>query len=76
MGRAVAGRLNADRSDEKGPRRPCACGGQARYAGRRRKTFTTAPGEIELERVTHCAQTLSDCVEAWVSDQRRAGGVR
>ena len=27
MGRAVAGRLNADRSDEKGPRRPCACGG-------------------------------------------------
>ena len=55
MGRAVAGRLNADRSDEKGPRRPCACGGQARYAGRRRKTFTTALGEIELLRAWyHC----------------------
>ena len=55
MGRAVGGRLNADRSDEQGPRQPCACGAQARYAGRRRKTFTTALGEIELERAWyHC----------------------
>ena len=55
MGRAVAGRLNADRSDEKGPRQPCACGAHARYAGRRPKTFTTALGEIELLRAWyHC----------------------
>ena len=55
MGRAVAGRLNADRSDEKRPRQPCACGAHARYAGRRRKTFTTALGEIELLRAWyHC----------------------
>ena len=52
---AVAERLNADRSDEKGPRRPCACGAQARYGGRRRTIFTTALGEIELERAWyHC----------------------
>ncbi len=55
MGRAVAGRLNADRSDEKGPRQPCACGAHARCAGRRPKTFTTALGEIELLRAWyHC----------------------
>ena len=55
MGRAVAGRLNADRSDEKGSHPPCDCGAPARYAGRRSKTFTTALGEIELERAWyHC----------------------
>ena len=42
MGRAVAGKLNADRSDESGARLPCDCGGEARFAGRRLKTFTTA----------------------------------
>ena len=52
---AVAGRLNADRSDEKDPRQPCACGARARYAGRRPKTFTTALGEMELRRAWyHC----------------------
>ncbi len=55
MGRALAGRLNADRSDQQGCGQPCDCGGAARYAGRRPKTFTTALGEIELERAWyHC----------------------
>ena len=44
MGRALAGRLNADRSDQQGCGQPCDCGGAARYAGRRPKTFTTALG--------------------------------
>ena len=55
MGRAVAGRLNADHCDLRGSHLPCACGAQARYAGRRAKTFTTALGEIELVRAWyHC----------------------
>ena len=56
MGRAVAARLNADRSDAKGARLPCPCGASARYAGRRTKTFTTALGEMALDRAWyHCA---------------------
>ena len=55
MGKAVAARLNADRSDEMGSRQPCDCGAQARHAGRRTKTFTTALGEMALERAWyHC----------------------
>ena len=55
MGQAVARRLNADHSDEQGPRQPCGCGEKARYAGRRPKTFTAALGEITLERAWyHC----------------------
>ena len=55
MGRAVAGKLNADRSDDQGPRLPCECGGEARLAGRRAKTFTTALGPLTLERAWyHC----------------------
>ena len=55
MGQVLAGRLNADRSDQQGSQQPCDCGGVARYAGRRPKTFTTALGEMELERAWyHC----------------------
>ena len=55
MGQAVARRLNADRSDDTGPHLPCACGGEARFAGRRPKTFTTALGTLTLERAWyHC----------------------
>ncbi|MDE0275679.1 MAG: hypothetical protein OYH76_07270 [Defluviicoccus sp.] len=50
MGQAVAHRLNADRSDDRGPWLSCACGGEARFAGRRPKTFTTAPGPLTLDR--------------------------
>ena len=55
MGRICAARLNVDHSDHQGPRLPCDCGGAAHYAGRRSKTFTTALGELELERAWyHC----------------------
>ena len=55
MGKAVAARLDADLSDAAGARLPCACGAQARYAGRRPRTFVTALGEMELLRAWyHC----------------------
>ncbi len=63
MGRALAARLNADRSDERGPRLACPRrdrsdhrgDGMARHAGRRAKTFVTALGEMELVRAWyHC----------------------
>ncbi len=48
-------RLNADLSDYVGPSLRCACGKQARYAGRRPKSFQTALGEMMLERAYyHC----------------------
>jgi len=53
--RAIEGRFNADTSDHAGPTQPCACGREARYAGRRDKTFTTALGEMTLSRAYyHC----------------------
>ena len=62
MGRALAARLNADRSDERGPRLACPRrdepghgDGLARHAGRRAKTFVTALGEMEFSRAWyHC----------------------
>ena len=55
MGQALARRLNADHCDEQGPHLPCACGAEARFAGRRPKTFTTALGALTLERAWyHC----------------------
>ena len=55
MGQAVAHKLNADHSDEEGPHLPCGCGGEARFAGRRPKTFTTVLGPLTLERAWyHC----------------------
>ena len=54
-GRAVEQRLNADTSDEMGPRVPCRCGGEAHFAGRRRKEFHTVLGLLRLERAYyHC----------------------
>jgi hypothetical protein len=54
--RAIEHRLNADRSDDTGPSRPCPCGRRARYAGRRAKRFTTVLGDLTLERAYyHCA---------------------
>jgi hypothetical protein len=49
-GQAVAQRLNADRSDEVGSRLPCACGGQAHFAGRRSKQVQSILGPLGLER--------------------------
>ena len=54
-GQAVAQRLNADHSDEQGPRLSCGCGAEARYAGRRPRTITTALGPMTIERAWyHC----------------------
>jgi hypothetical protein len=55
--RAVAQRLNADRSDHVGPTVPCPqCDQPARYAGRRRKTIESVLGPLTLERAYyHCA---------------------
>jgi len=56
--RAVECRLNADASDHAGPALPCpVCtrGKEARYSGRREKTFKTVMGEITLSRAYyHC----------------------
>ena len=55
MGQAIAHRLNADHGDELGPRLSCQCGGEARFAGRRSKVFTTVLGPLTLERAWyHC----------------------
>lgn len=57
MGQAVARKLNADHCDDQGPHLPCACGAEARFAGRRLKTFTTALGPLTLKRAWyHCDQ--------------------
>jgi hypothetical protein len=55
--RVVERQLNADRSDFCGPTLPCPrCGQPARYAGRRKKTFTTALGPMTLQRAYYdCA---------------------
>ena len=58
--RAIEGRFNTDTSDHNGPTLRCSCGSEARYAGRRNKTFTTAVGEMTLERAYyHCAACKS-----------------
>ena len=55
MGQAMAQPLNADPSDDQGPRQPCDCGHSPHYAGRRPKTFITALGPMRLERAWyHC----------------------
>ena len=62
MGRALAARLNADRTDLAGAHLSCECGAQARYAGRRARTFTTALGEMTLQRAWyHCAACGKGC---------------
>ena len=48
--RAVEALLNADRSDHAGPTFRCACSKDARYVGRRRKTFTSVLGSMALQR--------------------------
>ena len=51
----VAQHINAGHSDHQGARLACACGREARFAGRRPKTFTTALGDLTPERAWyHC----------------------
>lgn len=67
---AVARRLNADRTDHCGPTAPCVCGQHARYAGRHRKSFQTALGEMTLERAYyHC----SACQQGYFPRDRALG---
>ena len=54
-GQALQCQLNANHTDHDGPLHRCRCGHQARYAGRRDKTFTTVLGTLTLERAYyHC----------------------
>lgn len=54
--RIVEHRLNADHSDYRGGQLRCECGQEARYVDRRRKTFTSVLGELNLERAYYyCA---------------------
>lgn len=69
--RAVERRFNEDTSDHAGPSLPCRCGKQARYAGRRPKTFESVLGPLTLERAYyHCA-----ACEAGFSPRDRALGL-
>ena len=53
--RAIEQKFNADQSDNSGAHLSCDCGGSARYAGRRVKTFQSVLGELNLERAYyHC----------------------
>ncbi len=53
--RALEEKLNADTSDHQGPWLSCQCGRPARYAGRRRKRFSSVLGPLVLERAYyHC----------------------
>ena len=70
--RAIAQRLNADHCDHVGPTLACvACHKPARYAGRRKKSFETALGEMTLGRAYyHC-----DSCEAGFCPRDRALGL-
>jgi len=68
----VARRLNADRSDHSGPTVPCNCGEDARYAGLRSKTFSTALGEMTLDR----AYYYCEACEAGFCPRDRALGLQ
>ena len=51
----LAQHFNADDTDHSDSTIACACGGRARYAGRRPKTFITVLGPLTLERAYyHC----------------------
>ena len=64
---ALAQYCNADDADHSDSTVACACGGKARYAGRRPKTFTTLLGPLTLERAYyHCdACRTGMCPRDW-----------
>jgi hypothetical protein len=68
--RVVEQCLNADHSDHSGSLLSCPCGSQARYAGRRRKTFQSVLGELELDRAYyHC----KECGEGFCPRDQQLG---
>jgi hypothetical protein len=67
---AIQQRLNADHSDGEQTHHTCSCGGVARYAGRRAKTFHSILGALELERAYyHCPA----CGHGFFPRDRRLG---
>ena len=67
---AVEQWVNADTSDHTGPMASCVCGEQARYAGRRPKTFESVLGLVTLERAYyHCGA----CGEGFCPRDRELG---
>jgi hypothetical protein len=53
--RVIEQKFNSDHSDYVGPTKACTCGAEANFAGRRRKVFITAVGEMMLSRAYyHC----------------------
>jgi hypothetical protein len=69
-GSAVAQRLNADSSDERGARTGCDCGQEARLVGRRRKQVQSVLGPLQLERAYyHC----SSCGHGFYPRDRHLG---
>ena len=73
MARLLAQRLNADHSDGARARLSCDCGAEARYIGRRPKTFTTALGPITLTRAWyHC----ESCAAGFAPRDRALGLTR
>ena len=69
-GKAIEQWLNEDTSDHAGSQLICKCGQQARFAGRRRKSFESVLGTLELERAYyHCAH----CGEGFYPRDRQFG---
>ena len=68
--RVIERTFNADRSDHAGATLACACGGMARYAGRRKKVLQCSLGKMTLERAYyHC----SKCSEGFYPRDRALG---
>ncbi len=55
--RVIEKTVNADHGDHAGATPACACGGMARYAGRRKKVLQCSLGKMTLERAYyHCSK--------------------
>ena len=66
----MAAHLNAGHLDHSDRVLRCGCGGQARYSGTRKKTFTTTLGPVTLVRAYyHCR----DCAHGWYPKDRALG---
>jgi hypothetical protein len=68
--RAFEQLVNSDHSDHVGALQPCACGGSARFAGRRARTVVSVLTEVRLQRAYyHCA----DCGQGFCPRDRALG---
>jgi hypothetical protein len=69
-GRVVEQFLNVDTSDRVGPRVPCPCGGEARYAGRRGKSIESVFGPLRLQRAYYYCRS---CHQGFCPRDRHLG---